>query len=377
MKTEADVAAHLGVSACIIYAQSFSTVSSVIPSFSKRGDIIVADKAVNYAVRKGIQISRSTVRWYEHNDMEDLENVLKKVVKEQAKKPLTRRFIITEGLFENIGDVVNLPKLVRLPVSFSLPSTKLTPVPDRTQTQVQIPPNPRRNLVLRRPRPHRPRRHRSAKRRRHRSRHDHRLSLGPSLRRGRLLRGQRRSRRAPAHLVGVVHVLGRPARAALDDGQRDDFAAARTARAADGGARERESHAGPAGPAQRLGVHAQRGGQSDACVDAEARGRRGQEAQSRGPGSDLQRCRGRSIHPLFPYLIDAANPFAPQCLANGVLITRVKAFPLGLGVNPRDAGWQPAPSLKVCVTSGLTKKETEKAGTIVRHAVTKIMARRK
>jgi serine palmitoyltransferase len=113
MKTEADVAAHLGVPACIIYAQSFSTISSVIPSFSKRGDIIVADKAVNYAVRKGMQISRSTVRWFEHNDMEDLENVLKKVVKEQAKKPLTRRFIITEGLFENIGDVVNLPKIVR------------------------------------------------------------------------------------------------------------------------------------------------------------------------------------------------------------------------------------------------------------------------
>ena len=73
----------------------------------------MADRALNFAARKGIQISRSTVRWFEHNDMEDLENVLKKVVKEQAKKPLTRRFIITEGLFENIGDVVNLPKIVR------------------------------------------------------------------------------------------------------------------------------------------------------------------------------------------------------------------------------------------------------------------------
>ena len=114
MKTEADVAAHLGMPACIIYAQSFSTISSVIPSFCKRGDIIVADKAVNYPTRKGIQISRSTVRWYEHNDMEDLERVLQKVTKEQAKKPLTRRFIITEGMFENIGDVSDLPKLVRL-----------------------------------------------------------------------------------------------------------------------------------------------------------------------------------------------------------------------------------------------------------------------
>lgn len=104
--------------ACIIYAQSFSTISSVIPSFCKRGDIIVADKAVNFPVRKGIQISRSTVRWYEHNDMNDLEKVLQRVIKEQAGKPLTRRFIITEGLFENMGDIVDLPKIIELKLKY-------------------------------------------------------------------------------------------------------------------------------------------------------------------------------------------------------------------------------------------------------------------
>lgn len=113
MTTEADVASYLGTPACIMYSQAFSTISSVIPAFSKRGDIIIADKEVGFAVRKGIQISRSTVRWYEHNDMEDLERVLVKVTKEQARKPLTRRFIITEGLFESKGDMVNLPKIVR------------------------------------------------------------------------------------------------------------------------------------------------------------------------------------------------------------------------------------------------------------------------
>ncbi len=113
MKTEADIATHLGTPACIVYAQAFSTIPSVIPAFSKRGDIIVADEAVNYAIRKGIQISRSTVRWYKHNDMEDMQRVLQRVTKEQAKKPLTRRFIVTEALFENVGDMVDLPKLVR------------------------------------------------------------------------------------------------------------------------------------------------------------------------------------------------------------------------------------------------------------------------
>lgn len=114
MKTEADIASCLGTEGCIVYAQAFSTISSVIPAFSKRGDIIVADKAVNYAIRKGLQICRSTIRWYEHNDVEDLERVLQKVVKEQSRKPLTRRFIVTEGLFETTGDVVDLAKIVSI-----------------------------------------------------------------------------------------------------------------------------------------------------------------------------------------------------------------------------------------------------------------------
>lgn len=112
MKTEADIASCLGTEGCIVYAQAFSTISSVIPAFCKRGDIIVADRAVNFAIRKGLQICRSTIRYYEHNNMEDLERVLQKVVKDQAKKPLTRRFIVTEGIFETVGDCVDLPKLV-------------------------------------------------------------------------------------------------------------------------------------------------------------------------------------------------------------------------------------------------------------------------
>jgi serine palmitoyltransferase len=112
MKTEADIAAHIGTEACILYAQAFQAIASALPSFSKRGDIIVADDAINFSARKGIQISRSTVKWYKHNDMDDLKNVLEKVIKEQAKKPLTRRFILTEGLFETTGEVVDLPKLV-------------------------------------------------------------------------------------------------------------------------------------------------------------------------------------------------------------------------------------------------------------------------
>lgn len=52
-------------------------------------------------------------------------------------------------------------------------------------------------------------------------------------------------------------------------------------------------------------------------------------------------------------------------------------MPKPLGAAPRDQDWQPQPALKVCVTTGLSKKETEKAGIIIRHAITKIVTRKK
>ena len=127
VELEQDLASFLGTESAIIYSQGFSTASSVIPAFCKRGDIIVADRGVNFIIQKGLQISRSTVRWYDHNDLNSLESVLQAVDKETKKKraPLTRRFIVTEGIFENDGAMVDLPKLVSSSYT-SLPSLAYT-----------------------------------------------------------------------------------------------------------------------------------------------------------------------------------------------------------------------------------------------------------
>ena len=136
MKLEADISSYLGTEDCIIYAQAFQVMSSVIPAFCKRGDIIVADRAVNFAIRKGLSVCRSTVRWYDHGDMADLERVLQKVVADQGKKPLTRRFIVAEGLSENIGDVCDLPKIVSL--SLNCTTSHLLTTISQGRTQIQI-----------------------------------------------------------------------------------------------------------------------------------------------------------------------------------------------------------------------------------------------
>ncbi|TXT03895.1 hypothetical protein VHUM_04318 [Vanrija humicola] len=113
---ERDLAEFLDMESAIIYAQSFSAVSSVIPAFAKRGDIIVADRGVNFAIHKGLQLSRSQIRWYAHGDMKDLERVLALVDREIKRKrgKLTKRFIVTEGIFENDGMMADLPKIMEL-----------------------------------------------------------------------------------------------------------------------------------------------------------------------------------------------------------------------------------------------------------------------
>ncbi|KAI0327510.1 serine palmitoyltransferase [Cubamyces sp. BRFM 1775] len=120
IQLEQDIADFLGTEAAILYSQGFSTISSVIPAFCKRGDVIVADRGVNFAIQKGLQISRCTVRWYDHNDMDSLEHVLESVEKERKKRrgPLTRRFIVTEGIFDHDGVISDLPKLVELKKKF-------------------------------------------------------------------------------------------------------------------------------------------------------------------------------------------------------------------------------------------------------------------
>ncbi|KAJ3183354.1 serine palmitoyltransferase component [Gaertneriomyces sp. JEL0708] len=116
MELEKEVAKFLGTEAAIVYSQGFSTIASVIPAFAKRGDIVVADAGVSLAVQKGLHVSRSIVKYFKHNDMEDLERVLEQINKEQIKKkkPLTRRFIVVEGIYANHGDICPLPQLVEL-----------------------------------------------------------------------------------------------------------------------------------------------------------------------------------------------------------------------------------------------------------------------
>ena len=68
---EEEIVKFLGTEASTIYSQAFSTVSSAIPAFAKRGDIILADESVNIAIRTGMDLSRSKIYYFKHNDIQE------------------------------------------------------------------------------------------------------------------------------------------------------------------------------------------------------------------------------------------------------------------------------------------------------------------
>ncbi|EER32615.1 conserved hypothetical protein [Candida tropicalis MYA-3404] len=119
VRLEEDLARYLDCEQAIIYGQDFVTAGSVIPAFLKRGDLCVVDSGVNIALQKALIVSRADIEWYDHNDIDHLEQILsqlKPVLDKQ--KPIRRRFIITEGLFANSGDIADLPRIVELKNKF-------------------------------------------------------------------------------------------------------------------------------------------------------------------------------------------------------------------------------------------------------------------
>ena len=87
-------------------------------AYSKRNDVLFVDEGVHYAIQKGIEASRSTIKWFRHNDINDLERILAEqdlIDKKNPKKAKTvRRFLIIEGLYINYGDLCPLPRMVEL-----------------------------------------------------------------------------------------------------------------------------------------------------------------------------------------------------------------------------------------------------------------------
>ncbi|MDE6696494.1 MAG: pyridoxal phosphate-dependent aminotransferase family protein [Muribaculaceae bacterium] len=105
---EARIADYVGKDDAIVYSTGFGTNLGVVSTLTGREDYVICDEQDHASIVEGRRLSFSQPLKYKHNDMESLENVLKKC------KPESIKLIVTDSVFSMEGDVAKLPEMVDL-----------------------------------------------------------------------------------------------------------------------------------------------------------------------------------------------------------------------------------------------------------------------
>lgn len=92
----------------LCFSTGFSVNAGVLAVVVGRGDYIICDDRDHASIVDGRRLSFARQLHYKHNDMEDLENLLKGLPHEAVK------LIVVDGVFSMEGDLANLPKIVEL-----------------------------------------------------------------------------------------------------------------------------------------------------------------------------------------------------------------------------------------------------------------------
>ncbi|MDD4212295.1 MAG: aminotransferase class I/II-fold pyridoxal phosphate-dependent enzyme [Bacilli bacterium] len=105
---EQELAAFLHKEACLTFSTGFQSNLGIISAIAGRNDVIVGDKENHASIYDACRLSYAKLLRYEHNDMADLEEILKSVEDTKGK------LIVTDGVFSMSGDICRLPDIVRL-----------------------------------------------------------------------------------------------------------------------------------------------------------------------------------------------------------------------------------------------------------------------
>lgn len=105
---ESKLAKFLNKEAVVTFSTGFQSNLGIISAITSKDDYIISDRENHASIYDGCKLSYAKMLRYRHNDMENLENLLKTVPESAGI------LIVTDGVFSMGGDIANLPEIVRL-----------------------------------------------------------------------------------------------------------------------------------------------------------------------------------------------------------------------------------------------------------------------
>src|SRR5690625_3223636 len=112
IELEEKLADFMRKDACVLFSTGYQTNEGAIQTIAGRKDIIFSDKDNHACIVTGTLISNAKTMRFRHDDMEQLEKLLKRA-DEQAGK-----IIVSDGVFSMSGTIAKVPEMVRLKEKF-------------------------------------------------------------------------------------------------------------------------------------------------------------------------------------------------------------------------------------------------------------------
>ena len=106
---EAELATLFGTEAALVFNSGYHANTGILPAVSDAQTLLLADKLVHASLIDGIRLSAAKCIRYRHNDLNQLERLLK-----EHHTSYRQVIIVTESIFSMDGDAANLQELVRL-----------------------------------------------------------------------------------------------------------------------------------------------------------------------------------------------------------------------------------------------------------------------
>jgi 8-amino-7-oxononanoate synthase len=106
---EEKLASVYGVEAAVCFVSGYLTNVAAISCLVGPQDLVVHDEFIHNSALAGIKLSGATRRLFRHNDVENLETVLRTL-----SSDFRRVLVIVEGVYSMDGDIADLPGLLEL-----------------------------------------------------------------------------------------------------------------------------------------------------------------------------------------------------------------------------------------------------------------------
>jgi len=102
------LAEYVGMEAALVFPTGYQTNVGTITALVQKGDYVIIDKDAHACVVDGSLMSRGELKRFRHNDLDNLEAVLKRLPADAGK------LVVVDGVYSMGGDIAPLPEIVEV-----------------------------------------------------------------------------------------------------------------------------------------------------------------------------------------------------------------------------------------------------------------------